>query len=507
MTSIRRNVVANFAGSAMNVVVSLAFIPLYLRYLGPEAYGLIGFNATLQAIFGLFDLGIATTVNRAMAQYSEGDREAERRHLLRTFETTYAGIAAAVGLAIFVAAPWIAARWVHIERLPLADVVFAIRLMGIMGALHFPYALYRAAFLGLQRQVLYNALDVTMSLVRSGGAVLVLLFWSRTVPAFFGWYAGVAFLQAVLAAGWIWRLVGGRRGAEFRRAMLTAEWRFALSVSVNTLVGVLLTQCDKVILSGVIPLSMFGYYTLAGTVSSALWYVTMPVNTALFPRFAQLVERKDDAALAALFHKAAQMLAVLLLPAAATLSFFAREVVFLWTRNAVTADATSVIVPLLVAGTASSGLASVPSYLQFAARWPQLMMWTNIGGVVAIVPSIYFLSRTYGAPGAAAVWLLISSSHLFIAAPIMFRRVLRGEQRRWWRDDVVTPLIAAVVPVALIRLAVPAHTTRLTSLAAILAAGCLSTVTAALATPSVRAAALQRTALYLTSHRKRGWLP
>ncbi len=38
--------------------MSLAFIPLYIKYLGMEAYGLIGFYAVLQTILGLLENGL-----------------------------------------------------------------------------------------------------------------------------------------------------------------------------------------------------------------------------------------------------------------------------------------------------------------------------------------------------------------------------------------------------------------------------------------------------------------
>ena len=47
--SVRKNVVANYLGQGWSALMGLAFIPLYIRYLGMEAYGLIGVFAVLQA--------------------------------------------------------------------------------------------------------------------------------------------------------------------------------------------------------------------------------------------------------------------------------------------------------------------------------------------------------------------------------------------------------------------------------------------------------------------------
>jgi O-antigen/teichoic acid export membrane protein len=57
--SLRMNVVANYIGQATRALIGLAFIPLYIKYLGIEAYGLIGMFAVLQTWLALLDAGMA----------------------------------------------------------------------------------------------------------------------------------------------------------------------------------------------------------------------------------------------------------------------------------------------------------------------------------------------------------------------------------------------------------------------------------------------------------------
>lgn len=45
VTMLKRNVIANYLGQGWRVLMSLAFVPLYIKYLGIEAYGLIGILA------------------------------------------------------------------------------------------------------------------------------------------------------------------------------------------------------------------------------------------------------------------------------------------------------------------------------------------------------------------------------------------------------------------------------------------------------------------------------
>jgi O-antigen/teichoic acid export membrane protein len=46
---LKRNLIANYLGQGWTALVGLAFIPLYIKYLGIEAYGLIGLFGVIQA--------------------------------------------------------------------------------------------------------------------------------------------------------------------------------------------------------------------------------------------------------------------------------------------------------------------------------------------------------------------------------------------------------------------------------------------------------------------------
>src|SRR6185295_8221447 len=89
MTLKRRNLAANFAGTIWIAALALLFTPVYVHRLGVEAYGLVGFYTSMQAIFMLLDLGLGTTLNRELARLHGGGTRAEERTLVQTLETLY----------------------------------------------------------------------------------------------------------------------------------------------------------------------------------------------------------------------------------------------------------------------------------------------------------------------------------------------------------------------------------------------------------------------------------
>ena len=88
--SVKRNLIANFLGKFWAACISLVFIPVYIRFIGIESFGLVGFYATLLAMLSVFDLGLSTTLNREMARLSAlPDSAREMRDLLKTLQSVY----------------------------------------------------------------------------------------------------------------------------------------------------------------------------------------------------------------------------------------------------------------------------------------------------------------------------------------------------------------------------------------------------------------------------------
>ena len=112
MDLLKKNMTANLAGSFWQALMLFIFIPIYIKFVGIESWGLIGLFATLQAMSGLLDLGISNTLNREMARLSAlQGREQEMRNLIRTLETLYWSIAVFVGIIVLALSPVIAHHW------------------------------------------------------------------------------------------------------------------------------------------------------------------------------------------------------------------------------------------------------------------------------------------------------------------------------------------------------------------------------------------------------------
>lgn len=488
MSLLKRNITANFVGNIWQAIMSLAFIPLYIKFMGVESYGLIGVFATLQAIFILLDMGLSVTLTREMARLSVlPGREQDMRNLTRSLEVIYWCVAVFIGIVIMVIAPFIAHHWIRAGQLSPQAIEQALRLMGFVMAFQWPASFYSGGLMGLQRQVLLNAINIGMSTLRGAGAVLILWLISPTIQAFFSWQIIISIINTCLLAFFLWhKLPRTEKKATFQKQLLASVWRFAAGISGITLLSVILMQMDKIILSKMLSLEMFGYYTLASMIAMNLFRIISPITTGIYPRITQLVSLNEQDGLKQLYHKSCQFVSVLVLPVTIVVAMFSYEILLIWTQNPVTAEKCHLLVSILICGTALNGLMTIPYGLQVAHGWTRLTLYVNLTAVILLVPLLIYMTTHFGAIGAASVWVILNGGYVLITIHFMHRRLLPREKWRWYWQDISLPLVASLIIVGLGRLLVGDQISQIMTILYLSIVSISTLVITAITTPSTR---------------------
>lgn len=488
ISTVKTNIIANYLGQGWTALMGLVFIPLYIKYLGMEAYGLIGLFGVLQSWLCLLDLGLTPTLSREMARFTGGEHTAQSiRNLLRSVEVIGFAIAALTTLGIWAVSGWLASDWLKTERLPVDIVAQALAVMGAVMALRFIENIYRSSIVGLQQQVVLNLVTSVMATFRGAGAIGVLAWVSPTVTAFFIWQGFVSVATVALLAFTVYHfLPPAPARARFSLSVLRSVWHFAAGMLGITFSALLLTQVDKILLSRLLTLETFGHYVLAATVANSLSLLQGPVTQVLYPRFTELVACGEKEALIVAYHKGAQLVSVLMGSAAILLIFFGDIIMTLWTADPLLAHRVAPLLAVLALGTMLNGLMVVPYQMQLAYGWTSLAVWVNTIMVLLLVPTLFWVTPNYGAMGAAWVWVALNAGYVLFAVHFMYRRILTTEKWRWYLEDVALPLVATAVTGGVLRWVLPEDLGTLGRLISVLVAWVLGLGVASVAAPTVR---------------------
>lgn len=443
---LKRNLIANYLGQGWTALMGLAFIPLYIKYLGIEAYGLIGLFGVLQAWLGLLDMGMTPTLNREMARFTGGARSATSiRDLLRSIEIIGVIVATLLTACICAASGWLASDWLRAEKLPVMAVAHAFNVMGLVTALRFIEGIYRSAIIGLQRQVLYNVVNSSLVTLRWFGAAAVLFWIAPTIEAFFIWQGIISTITLIVLLFVTYSaLPKAERGGVFSKDELRSIGHFAGGMFRITFLALLLTQMDKILLSKLLTLSEYGYYTLASVLAGALYMLTGPVCQAWYPHLSELHATNNKTELITKYHQGAQLVSVLMGSAAIIMIVYSRTILHLWTHDTVLANRSATLLSLLALGNLLNGLNWIPYQTQLAHGWTSLATRVNVVSIITILPAIYWATSIYGTEGAAWIWVLLNTIYLTIGNHFMYRKIMVLEKWRWYLEDLLKPLMAAV---------------------------------------------------------------
>lgn len=433
--------------------MGLAFVPLYIKYIGIESYGLIGVFAIVQAWLTLLDMGLVPALSREMSRFTGGSHSADSIWtLLRSIETLLFIVSILFIVVVYAISGWVSSGWLNSETLSSDVVRKSVLIMGIVAALRLLENIYRSSLIGLQQQLVFNLVNSSLATLRGAGAVGILVWYSPTVLAFFAWQAMVSIASVIVMLFIVYMYMPvPSKPPRFSVESLRKIGGFAGGVVGVTFLALLLTQVDKVLLSKLLPLSEFGYYSLAALLASGLFLIVAPINQAFFPRFSELYSRQASLELADSFHLGAQLVTVFLGAGAVVLIFFSEFVLGVWTNDMVLAKSVAPLVSILALGNLLNGFVWIPYQMQLAHGWTGLTIRMNIIAVALVVPAIIWVTPKYGAIGVAWVWVFLNAGYLLVGIHFMFRKIMRKEKVSWYVEDVFVPIFFGFLTACLFR--------------------------------------------------------
>ncbi len=293
------NVAFGIAGRVANAVLALATVPVLLRLLGAERYGLY---VTITAAMGWFQLGILGVgkglVNTLVAAHARGD-EAEARRYLWSFWAGLAGVVAATGLLAAAAFPFV--PWGSIfpppPGVPVGEVVrtvavaIAFTLLALaLSPLGYVFSAYQDERKSTVWTVVRNAATL--------GAILVVVGTGSSMPRVAA-AVGLATLAANAAAV-AWLLARDKpflrpRAGDVRRDLLARAVAASAAFFAIDLAGIMVYQTDKLLIlqfAGARAVAQFEMASVGFLLAQSIFGVVL---LPMWPALGEAVSRGDHA--------------------------------------------------------------------------------------------------------------------------------------------------------------------------------------------------------------------
>lgn len=446
--SFKLNILANYISQLYVTLIGILILPLYIEYIGAEAYGLIGFFALLQSWFALLDLGLTPTISRETARYFSGSTDLlSYSKLFKLLNLIFILIAFLGGAFLWLAADFISSKWLTIDKLDIDMVVFSIQVMAISIALRWYSGLYRGVITGAEKQVLLGGFNSLVATLR-----FIVVFYSMYI---FGYTIEVFFAHQLLVA--IFEFLGlfiiGKRllpqidwkRVEFSFEPIKPLLKFSMIIAFTSSVWVMVTQTDKLVLSGLLPIEEYGYFTLAVLAASGITILSGPVGNAIMPRMASLHSIGSYEALLNVYRNSTQLVSIVVGGATITIVFCSESLLYAWTGDIEIVSHAAPIMKLYAIGNGFLALAAFPYYLQFARGNLRYHLIGNVVLAAILIPSIILSAVYYGAIGAGVVWISLNACFLFFWVGFVHFKLEPGLHLKWIFSDFIFICLPSIV--------------------------------------------------------------
>ena len=454
---------SNLITNVYSLVVGIVFVPLYINYIGIEAYGLIGAFNGITTFLWLFDFGVTTNLNREMAKFYEAEDKRDLLDLKKTLEIVCYGLSGLISVILSGLIALLAFYWFNSERFTPAYLFSVLAILAFSLVLQFPIAFYTGGLLGLNQQVPLNFINIFINTVKCVGSYVAVIYFDDKIHAFLVFQMLLSILQLLILKIALnkFTAVDGYKG-RFKSEILRRLKKFTSELFANNLVIILLMQSDKVILSRVLTLEDFGYYMLAYSITTmTVGIFSNSVTNVIFPNFSRLVVQENRAELIRNFHLSSQLMAWGMVSIATVLTFFSQEILLIWARNPQVAEKTSLLLAVWAIGMGLNTLTLIPYFLQLAYGRSNISFRFNLIALILNIPALIVGSHLYGALGAASCWLILNSIYLFTFIPVIRNNFLAFSLKDWYFRDVLPIVFVGASIGALFRWLIPANLSHL----------------------------------------------
>jgi O-antigen/teichoic acid export membrane protein len=397
-----KNVLFNFLGQGVPLLVAVFAIPQLIAGLGTERFGLLTLAWVVIGYFNLFDLGLGRALTQLVAERLASEREHEIPPLVWTSLALLSmlglvGAGVAGGLS-----PWLVAS---ILTIPAALHLEALHTFYIL-ALSLPVVVVTNALRGIleakQRFDLLNLIRVPSSLFVFLGPLLILPFsqnlavitavlvLSRVISGAVHLYFGLKVLPSL------------RSKVGVSPSTLIPVLRLGGWMTVSNVVGPLMVTLDRFIIGALLSLAAVAYYATPYEVVTKLWLIPGAIVGVLFPAFASSFAR-DRAYTLKLFGRGVKYSFLALFPITLLIIGLAPEGLTLW-LGAEFAENSSAVLRWLAAGVFINSLAQVPFALLQGIGRPDLTAKLHLIQLPPYLAAVFWLIQAFGVEGAAMAW-------------------------------------------------------------------------------------------------------
>jgi O-antigen/teichoic acid export membrane protein len=417
-------------------VAAIAAIPILLRHLGPEAYGVVTLFSTALIYFAMLDLGLGRATTRFVAQSTENGCPEDVARYFWSSLLLLTGAGFIVGLCFLLAVPALVLHYLKIspaysrlaiESFYLISVTIPLVTMtaGLRG---FMEAAGRFPFLSAVTACTGAGMYIVPAIVVIAGGGLVSVAAS---------YVALRIAMTTAFA------IGCLRVKDRPSLRPTLDWKalqrmvsFGGWLSVSNVIGTAMVYGDRFLLGSFLGMLAVTNYSMPLDVIGRIQIVITSFCAVLFPLLSRL-DGADSQRFQPVYRGALAIVLSLITPLAVSAILLSPFLMKFWLREHATPEAVFAA-QVFLAGSVVQAMASISFTALHARGRSDLTAWVHMTEFPVYCGVFFWAATHFGVRGAALVWF---GRVIVDFACMVF--LLKVQERT--RGLPVTPELAAIL--------------------------------------------------------------
>lgn len=434
-----KNVASSWLRLAVNVATGIVISPYILHRLGNEAFGLWALVFSVSGYYGLFDLGIRSSVVRYVAKFSATEEQEAINRVVNTSLFSYSFIFLAVS-AITIITSISVVKLIHVHP-GYAYTARALFLMvGLSLAVGFPLGVFAGILEGLQEFYLVSSINIASTLLRAvlvilalnhGYGLLTVAMITVLLPTLSQLGNGIAAIRlAHIRLGW--RFVSL---TTFRQLLNYGSLTFIVTVAEN-----LRFRTDEVVIGSVLSAAAIAPFAIGARIVDYATGIVDSLAQVFTPMSTHFDTRGELSKLRFMLVAGNRGCALVIFPVGAGLAVLGKSVIQLWMGPRYVSASYPVLLILLFACTVRMSQATSGRILFGMARHQWLAGVVLVEGIINLLLSIPLTYR-YGIAGCALGTAIPMIFTYVVFLPAHTCRVLGVSLRSFLAEAYTAPLL------------------------------------------------------------------
>lgn len=415
-----KNVFLNLAGQGIPYFAAFVVIPILIKGIGTERFGILTLILAIVVYFNFFDFGLGRALTHHLSDELGKKKDVKTMSCLVWTSLSNLLVLGFIGLLLgmFLTATFV----YHLLKVPeflKQETLFSFYLISLTTPVFVITLGLRGILQAYQRFDLINVIQIPLGILTFVSPLAILPFSKSLIPI-------IILLSALrVLALWVYfRSVINimpylMKNISIDLNAMQSLWRFGGWMTVTNVLGPFLVYSDRFFLGAMISASAVTFYTTPYEVITKLGIIPGALCSVLFPVFSTIY-KTDPARTFRLFMGGIKYVFLFLFPIILVVFTLAHEGLAAWISDEFAINSVRVL-QWLTLGVFINSLAQIASHLIQGVGRPDISAKIHLMELPVYLFAVWNLVRDFGIEGAALAWLGRVTIDAFLLFGIAFR--------------------------------------------------------------------------------------